>query len=336
MPLSRFARYSRQILLPEIGEKGQRRLRGATAFIAGCGATGSAIASVLVRAGVGRTVIVDRDIVEESNLQRQLLFTEGDIGEPKAVAAAAALRRANTAVEVEGIVADLAADNIEGLLRDASVILDGTDNMEARYIINDASVKHSIPWVYCGAVGTYGMVMAVVPGKGPCLRCLFPEPPAPGALPTCDTAGVLGTAPLAAGALAATGALRLLTGRARPRLIYIDVWKQTLRRLRVERREGCPACARRDFEFLAVKRRGATVLCGRDSVQVSPARKAEVSFDEVTRRLSRVGSVRRTPYLLRAEVEGVVISLFPDGRAIITGISDEKRARTLYSKFIGA
>jgi len=246
-------RYERQVLLDEVGEPGRARLAAGSAAVLGCGALGSMIASVLVRAGVGRVRLVDRDVVEQSNLHRQILYDEHDVasGLHKATLAARKLSRVNSEVQVEGLVLDIGAGNVEGLVKDVAVVLDGTDNFEARYLINDACVKLGKPWIYGGVVGTSGMTLAITPGRGPCLRCIFPRPPEPGTFPTPETRGVLGSLPMVIGAMQATRALSVLLGRPpAPDLVNLNLWDGAYQAVKVLRDEDCPACAGRQFEFL--------------------------------------------------------------------------------------
>ena len=249
-------RYERQMLLPELGEEGQRELLASRVVIVGCGALGSNLATLLVRAGVGYVRIVDRDLLETHNLHRQVLFDEDDLGRSKAVAAARKLRRINSGVTVEEHHEEVNAANLEQYVSDVDVVLDGTDNFETRFLVNDACVKHGIPWVYGGVIGCTGMTMTVLPGSGPCLRCLFPDPPPPGVLPTTATHGVLNTAPALIADLQATEAIKLLVRPEdlRVDLLSVDLWGRSFRSLEVERDPSCPTCGQRHFEFLAKKK----------------------------------------------------------------------------------
>lgn len=335
-------RYSRQILLPEIGAAGQRRLLASSAAVIGCGALGSVLAGTLVRAGVGRVKIVDRDIIEVNNLQRQILFDEEDIarGLPKAVAAAEKLRRVNSQVSIEPLVADVNPGNVEEIIGDVDLVLDGTDNFETRFLINDACVKHDVPWVYGAVVATYGMSMAIIPHRTPCFRCVLAGMPPPGSAPTCDTVGVLGPAVSIVASLEATEGLKLLMGKddeLHGRLLYVDAWQGTLERLEVIKGDTpCPACDLGQFEFLEA-REGSyiTRLCGREAVQVSVRGAARVSFPELARRLEAVGQVTFNDYMLRFGLDSCELTLFPDGRAIIKGTADEAMARSLYARYVG-
>lgn len=334
-------RYIRQIIFPPMGEEGQRRLLDSSVVIIGCGGLGCNIASLLTRAGVGHIRLVDRDYVELDNLHRQVLFDEEDVerGWPKAVTAAEKLRKINSQVKIEPLVADVHHRNIEEIIKDIDLILDGTDNFETRYLINDACVKHDTPWVYGGAVGSYGMTMDIIPHQTPCFRCLFPQIPPPGATPTCDTAGILGAVPALIGAIEANEALKLLTGKGRPNegLIHIDLWENTFEVFQVARREDCPACGQGKFDFLEAKEVAmVTSLCGRNAVQITPVTGATISLPSLAKRLEAIGQVTFNEFLLRFQVNDYLITVFPDARAIIRGTSDETVARNLYAKYIGA
>jgi adenylyltransferase/sulfurtransferase len=334
------ARYSRQVRYEPIGEGGQARIRAAGVVLVGCGALGSVAADQLVRAGVGRLRLIDRDFIELSNLQRQSLFDEDDIaaGLPKAEAATRKLRRVNHEVAIEGVVADLNASDIARLCGDADVIVDGTDNVETRYLINDFAVKTGRPWVYAGCVGAEGRVLAVVPGRGACLRCIWDEPPPPGALETCDTAGVLASAAAAVASLAVIETLKLIVGRQDELggLIAVELWRGQWRRFAPRRDvDQCPCCALHRFEFLDGRRGSATTtLCGRNAVQILPAA-ACIDLDALERRLRPFGDVRRSAYLLQAAIGEYTITLFPDGRAIIQGTTDASAARSVLARYVG-
>ena len=340
--MDKLDRYARQLALDEIGEARQRQLLASTAVVVGCGALGTHIADALVRAGVGRVRVVDRDFVELNNLQRQVLFDEEDAAGalPKAIAAAEKLQRVNSQVQVEPVVTDVNPGNVEQLLGDADIVLDGTDNFETRLLLNDACLKLNLPWVYGGVVGTYGMTMSIIPHETPCFRCFLSELPAPGSTPTCETVGVLGPAVSAIAALEVTEALKLLTGQKGAlygQLLYLDVWDGELRRLTVSKGDGtCPACELGKFEFLESREGSwATSLCGRDAVQVVVRRGAKVSFGRLAERLRSVGQVSFNDYMLRFRVDTYELSLFPDGRAIIKGCTDLALGRALYARYIG-
>jgi molybdopterin-synthase adenylyltransferase len=336
-------RYSRQILFEGIGEDGQKRLSESKAVIIGCGALGAIQAETLGRAGVGHLVLVDRDFVEESNLQRQIMFDESDALArlPKAVAAAARIARVNSDITVEPIVTDVNFENIEEIISDANVVLDGTDNFETRFLINDACVKSKISWIYGAAVGSYGLTMTVRPGDSPCIRCVLETMPEPGAGPTCDTAGVIMPIVSTIASIQATEALKLLTGRTdklHHSLIQFDLWDFTFSKIDLERlppREDCPACSG-DFEFLrGVGRQVATTLCGRNSVQIARRGRSEVDFSELAERLRPAGEVTFNDFLLRFKIDDYDITVFRDARSIIRGTTDPAVARGLYAKYIG-
>jgi adenylyltransferase/sulfurtransferase len=336
-------RYSRQILLQKIGAEGQRRLGSSRALVVGMGALGTALASLLVRAGCGFVRIVDRDFIELDNLQRQTLFDEDDIakGLPKAVAAAEKLRRANASVAVEAVVADVTAGNITRLVEGSDVVLDGCDNVETRLLLNDACLKLRVPWVYGAAIGMTGATMPIVPGQGPCFRCIVPSQPAPGALPTCETVGVLGTVPQIVASLQVTEAIKILTGHVADlvtQMRYVDVWVGIIEALEIGKgKEPCPACDLARFEFLEGTRGGGSAkMCGRTAVQVDPGKVAPADFQALSVRLGSLGEVKFNQYMLRFHAGDKEIVLFPDGRAIIKGTSDESAARALYARFIGA
>ena len=332
-------RYSRQVLFPGIGADGQRRLMESRVAIVGCGATGSALASLLARAGVGNLRIIDRDYVEPSNLQRQVLFDEKDAAEslPKAIAACRKIVLFNSQIVAEPHVSDLTPENVDQLLTSVQLILDGTDNFETRYLINDYAVKNSLPWIYVSAVGSYAVTMNVVPGETACLACLFPDVPL-GMVETCDTAGILNSAVNLAASIAATETLKLLTGarqQLRRTLLSHDLWLN--RRAEISAgnpRPGCRTCGTRDFVHLAGAGRPHITLCGRNSVQIHEHHRP-VNLDDMSKRLQPHGSVRHTDFILKFWKEPYELTLFPDGRAIIKGTTDTALARSLYARYIG-
>jgi molybdopterin/thiamine biosynthesis adenylyltransferase len=333
-------RYSRQILFAPIGAEGQQRLAASSVVLVGCGATGSVLASTLVRAGIGKLRIVDRDYVEQSNLQRQSLFDEKDAAEslPKAVAAARRLCAINSAVAVEPHVADLTPANAKKLLSGADLLLDGTDNFETRYLINDFAVSADVPWIYAAAVGSYAATMNVLPGDTACLACMFPEAPK-GMVETCDTAGILNSAANLAASIAATEALKLLVG-ARPELrrtlLGWDLWSNLSSEISATtRRADCQVCGRKEFVHLAGEGRAHITLCGRDSVQIHE-RERPVDFGELSTRLEPHGRVRHNQFVLKFWREPYEMTLFPDGRAIVKGTTDTAIARSLYARFVGS
>lgn len=335
-------RYSRQILFRGIGEDGQTRLSGARVAIVGCGATGSALAGLLARAGVGTLRIIDRDYVEPSNLQRQCLFDESDAAEslPKAVAAARKVTAFNSNIAVEPKVEDLVPGNIEALLEGMSLILDGTDNFETRYLINDFAVDRSLPWIYSAAVGSYGVTLNVLPGETACLACIFPDSPR-GMVETCETSGILNSAVNFVASIAATEALKLLVaGKSattlRRTLLSFDLWTNEHAEISAEKpRSGCRACGQRDFIHLAGQGRPHITLCGRNSVQIHE-RQRPVDFAELDRRLQPHGMVRHNDFVLKFWHEPYELTLFPDGRAIIKGTTDTAVARSLYARYVGS
>jgi adenylyltransferase/sulfurtransferase len=332
-------RYSRQVIFPGIGKEGQEKLARSTVVVIGCGALGTVAATALARAGIGTLRIIDRDFIEYHNLQRQILFDEEDVRLqiPKAIAAARHLKAANSAIEVEGIVADVNYRNVERLVEAADVIVDGLDNLETRYLINDVSLKLGIPWIYGAAVSSFGMMMAVLPGRTPCIRCLFPSLPPLGQSATCDTAGVLNAAPMVVGALQAGETIKVLLGEGTPGLITVDLWSAEFERLTVAPAPSadCPAC-HRQYDFLD-GRSGVrtTSLCGQNAVQVLGSGDATLSFDEVARGLRSIGQVDYNEFMLRFAVDGHEMVIFPDGRAIVKGTNDESVARGLYAKYVG-
>lgn len=333
-------RYSRQELFAGIGPEGQARLGRGTAAVVGVGALGSVLAEMLARAGVGSLRLIDRDFVEESNLQRQSLFTEEDVerGLPKAVAAAARLRAINSGVELRPVVADLEPDNAARLLAGVDVVLDGTDNFETRFLVNDVCLRSGVPWVYGACVGSYGLALAVRPGATPCLRCLLQERPAPGSGPTCDTAGVVAPIVHVVAGVQAAEALKLLAGRADdllPGLVTVDLWGGLFEVMDLAgRRPSCPACTAGRFETADVA--ASAVLCGRDAVQIRPPAPAALDLAELATRLAGAGTVVRNDYLLRFRAQDADLAVFADGRAIVKGVRDAAQARGVYAKYIGA
>ncbi|HEY6041524.1 MAG TPA: ThiF family adenylyltransferase [Anaerolineae bacterium] len=335
------SRYLRQFIFAPLGEAGQEKLLAARVLLVGCGATGSVIANTLVRAGVGQLVIVDRDFVELNNLQRQILFDEEDIAEglPKAVAAANKLAKINSSVAVEPVVADVNAENIEDLMRDAALVLDGTDNFETRYLVNDACVKHNKPWIYGGAVGSSGMTMNIRPIETACFRCIFPHAPAPGTLPTCDTAGVLAPIVNVIASLVCAEAIKLLTGaldQLNRGLVSIDLWDNSFETYSVHRRADCLTCQERTFEYLTAEQGTVTaLLCGKNAVQIRPAHKHKVNLSYLANRLADLGSVSFNEYLLKFKTPRIELTVFPDARTIVQGTEDESVAKSLYAKYVG-
>ncbi len=333
-------RYSRQVLFPGVGAEGQRRLATARVAIVGCGATGSALASLLARAGVGTLRIIDRDYVEPSNLQRQSLFDENDAAEsvPKALAAARKIAAFNSGIVVEPQVADLTPANVASLLANSDLVLDGTDNFETRYLVNDYAVEQGRPWIYAAAVGSYGVTMDVLPGETACLACVFPAPPR-GVVETCDTSGILNSAVNLVASVQATEALKLLVGardRLRRTLLSFDVWTNERSEISTTRpRADCQTCGEREFIHLEGKGRPHITLCGRNSVQIHE-RERPIDFAAMTERLKPHGTVRHNDFVLKFWREDYEMTLFPDGRAIIKGTTDTAVARSLYARYVGS
>lgn len=338
------ARYVRQMRYSPIGETGQRRLLDSRVLICGCGALGSVLANTLARAGVGTLRIVDRDFLELNNLQRQVLYDERDVaaGLPKAIAAQAKLRQINSQIEVDAIVADVDHTNLPKLLDGMQLILDGTDNFAIRFLLNDASLKFRIPWIYGGCIGAEGQTMSILPGETACFRCLMGDSPPPGSTPTCDTAGILGPIINIIASMQSAEAIKVLTGQldaVNRNLTVIDLWDNQIRQIKLNSMrhdDKCDACSGRDFPWLEGKRGAhSAVLCGRNSVQISHPDRHALSLERLAEKLSSVGKVTTNRFLLRLSVDPYLITVFPDGRAIIGGTEDLSEARTVYDKYIG-
>jgi molybdopterin/thiamine biosynthesis adenylyltransferase len=339
-------RYSRQILFAPIGGEGQRKLLKSKVAVVGMGALGTVLANHMVRAGVGFVRLIDRDFVEWSNLQRQMLYDENDAAEskPKAMAAAEQLAACNSQVTIEPAVTDLNALNAEELLSDVDLILDGTDNFAVRFLINDVSVKHRIPWIYGGAVSSRGVTMTVIPGESPCLRCVFGQAPEQGTAETCDTAGVIGPIIHVVASYQSAEALKILAGKKEQlhnKMIQFDLWHNHFSSLDMARarKEECPACGLNRYEYLEAELGEETIqsLCGRNSVQIQPLQPASLQLRDWAVRLGALGRVELNPFLLKLHLNEhqLTIVLFPDGRAIIQGTDDIVRAKSLYSRYIG-
>jgi adenylyltransferase/sulfurtransferase len=330
-------RYSRQIRFEGLGEGGQEKLLAATVAIVGCGALGSFHAGAMARAGVGRLILIDRDYLETSNLQRQWLYEETDVQRalPKAAAAAAHVREINSACLVDAHIADLTAANTEELLDGAAVILDGCDNFETRYLINDYAVSRGVPWIYGGAVGSYGIVMPVMPGETACLVCVYPQPPG-GAQPTCETMGVLNPVTSMVASLQCAEATKILAGvEPADRITTIDIWTGLIRQVRRPSRDpGCRVCADRNFEYLNAAKRTPISLCGRNAVQIHE-RMRPLDLAALRRNLEPLGDVRANEFALRFFPAPYEMTVFPDGRAIIKGTTDIGVARSLYARYVG-
>ncbi len=345
------------MLFSGVGEAGQAALRNARVLLVGCGALGCVLADAMTRAGVGHLRIVDRDFVELSNLQRQILFTEDDVEShfPKSVAAANRLRRVNSEIEIEPIVADVDFTNIRSLAEGVDLILDGTDNFEIRYLVNDVSLETGIPWIFTGCTGSHGQMMPIIPGQSGCLRCLMENPPPPGSTETCDTAGVLGPAIGVIASLQAALALRILVAKGTDKgtderlmagiplqLTIVDVWDLSFRQVDVSKLKNstrCPACHAGERLWLAgTQASGSTILCGRNAVQVAPAEKMQLSLKELAQRLESAGEVTFNPFLVRVAIAELALEMtvFPDGRAIVKGTEDSAVARAAYSRYVGS
>jgi molybdopterin-synthase adenylyltransferase len=334
-------KYSRQMLFEPIGREGQEHLRASCAVLVGCGAIGADVANLLVRSGIGRLRILDRDFVELSNLQRQSLFDESDAAEalPKAVAAERHLRAINSDVQVEGIVADVNTQNVGELLSGFPLILDGTDNFETRFLVNDFAVKSGIPWIYAAAVASYGITMTILPEQTACLACLLDSRGGIGLEETCDTIGVLGPIVNLVASLEVAEALKLLSGRTSTlhrRLISCDVWSGRFQSVQPERNPQCRVCARHEFAHLTGEAQPHITICGRDSVQIHE-RSRSLDLPALQARLaSTIPDVRQNGFLLRFRIPPYEMTVFSDGRAILKGSKDPAVARSLYAKYIGS
>ena len=339
-------RYSRQIRFPQIGEDGQAKLRDARVLLVGCGALGSSIADTLVRSGVGFLRIVDRDFLEISNLQRQVLFDENDVEQmlPKAVAAAQHLRRINSTAVIEPIVADVDAGNIEGFAQNVDLIMDGSDNFEIRFLINDVSIKHTIPWVYGGCLGADGQTMTILPGQSGCLNCLMLDgPPPPGTTATCDSFGILSPIINVIASIQSLEAIKILTKRfdaVSKKLQVFSLWENQMRSIDVSQlrdKVDCPACKQRTFAWLSGEQGSqSAVLCGRNSVQLSFGDCKQINLNELASRLEKLGEVKLNQFMLRFLSGEFTITVFKDSRAIITGTDDPAVARKIYTQYLGS
>lgn len=337
-------RYIRQTIFAPIGKSGQEKISNASVVLVGCGALGSAAADQLARAGVGRLRLIDRDFVEIHNLQRQSLYTEADVADrtPKAIAAAQRLATVNSGIEIEPVIDDLDPTNIARLLGGFDLIIDGTDNFETRYLLNDYAVANGVPWIYGGVIGGYGMTMTIRPGITACLRCVFPEPPPAGTAPTCDTAGVIGPAVHAVASFEVAEALKYLVGahdHLNNGLLSFDLWNLSTDRIPTGGpRSDCPCCNKHEYPYLNKPQDDReTVLCGQDSVQVRLRQPISLDLDALSRRLANTGEVKLNKFLLRFtdEATGRELTVFPDGRAIVRGTTDGDEARRLYDVYVG-
>ncbi len=335
-------RYSRQVLFREIGKSGQERLLNSSVLLVGCGALGAAHAEMLARAGVGKLRIVDRDFVEVTNLQRQTLYKESDAAErlPKAIAAKSRIAEINSEIEVEAIIVDVNYSNIESLIDGCDLVLDGTDNFQVRYLLNDACVKHGKMWIYGAAVSSYGTTMTIIPGETPCLRCIFDEMPDAGSSPTCDTAGVIMPIIATVSATQVSEALKILVGdmdSLHRSLMQFDVWANDRQRIKLgEPNPDCKTCGQNIYEFLdAETQEFSAVLCGRNAVQIAPPAQTKIDLVSLAERISLVTDVKQNEYLLRFMSGENEITIFRDGRAIVKGTDDISTARSLYAKYVG-
>lgn len=338
-------RYSRQLLFRPLGPRGQQRLVDGGVLIVGCGALGSHVADLLVRCGVGVVRLVDRDFVEESNLHRQSLFRESDVegGLPKAIAAGERLREINSHIRIETFVEQVDADTIGDLAADMALLVDGTDNFDTRFLINDFALKNGLPWVYGACVGAYGLTATIVPGRSPCFRCLIDSLASAAGAETCDTAGVIPPAPALIASIQAAEAIKILSGadEAVSRdLIAVDLWNNSMQRFRLDRdplARDCPACNAGVYDYLEGERgTRSIILCGRNAVQIQPSRTGRIDLEDLAARLKEHGEVVVNRFLLRVSIEAITVAVFNDGRAIISGTSDPVRARTLYDRYVGS
>lgn len=335
-------RYSRQVLFPEIGRAGQEKLLDSRVLIVGCGALGASHAEMLSRAGVGKLRIVDRDFVEFTNLQRQTLFKESDATErlPKAAAAKKRIAEINSDIEIEEIIADVNYSNIESLIEGCDLVLDGTDNFQVRYLVNDACVKHSKTWIYGAAVSSYGTTMTIIPGKTPCLRCIFEEIPDAGSSPTCDTSGVIMPIIATVSAVQVTEALKILVGHSRDlhgSIMQFDVWQNDWRKIKLSGpNPECKTCGKSVFEFLeAESQEFSAVLCGRNAVQIAPPKPTTLDLGALAEKLKDLSSVKQNEYLVRFDAGEFEVTVFRDARAIVRGTDDVSTAKSLYARFVG-
>jgi len=335
MPVSE--RYSRQTLLKNIQKEGQKKLANSHVVVIGCGALGTTIANNLARSGVGHIKLIDRDIIELNNLQRQNLFNEHDVGLPKASIAAEKLKDVNSEIKIDSVIDDVTHKNIENLIKDVDVVLDGTDNMLVRLLINDACVKHNIPWVYGGAIETYGMTMNIIPNKTPCFRCIIPDLPDAGLLPTCDNVGVLNSIPTIISSIQSTEAIKILLKKdVNKDLLIYDVWSHDFQKIRIKKKKHCECCGKHNYEFLNAKKKETMIsLCGRGAIQIIPAKSMKISFEALSKKLKKLGEVENREIILRFRIPKYELNVFRNGRTIIIGTNDKKIAKSLYAKYIG-
>jgi len=333
-----FKRYSRQIVLKNIGLDGQRRLLNKRVVIIGLGALGSMSAMLLARIGVGEIKIVDRDYVEIDNLHRQILYDEEDAVYklPKAEAAANKLKKINSSITITPVVSHVSHRNIENIVEGYDIIIDGTDNFETRFLINDVAIKNNIPWIYGSAIETYGMTMNIVPGETPCLRCIMREPPPPASLPTCETVGIIPSIASIISSIQVTEAIKILLNKSyRKDLFIVDVWNNEFTSIKINVDKNCPVCTLGEYEYLEGREYKTSVLCGRNAIQILPDREVSINLSSLAEKLSKIGKVRLSKFILHANISGYELSIFKDGRAIIKGTTDEKIAKSLYTRYIG-
>lgn len=331
-------RYQRQITLPQIGKEGQRIIQDSSILIVGCGALGTHTANALVRGGVGEVTIVDRDYLEITNLHRLGLLDEKDLSKPKALAVKGKLSRINSEVNIFAQATDVNSSNVEKFIQGKDLVCDCTDNLLTRYLINDACIKHRLPWIYAAVIGTTGMTMEVLPEQGPCLRCLYPNQPPPGSLPTCETAGVVNTIPQVISALQVNGAYKILLGEVNlpVELTTYDIWTNRMDNTEIKRNEKCICCSDGNYQYLEAELgQTVTVLCGREAVQVNPLRREKMDLVSLRDKLEEIGEVEKVQGMLRLKVENYQLNVFGDGRAIIKGTDDEEKARSLYTRYLG-
>jgi len=335
------SRYSRQILFSEIGEDGQEMIQKASVLIIGCGALGTMSANHMARAGIGRIKIADRDYVELDNLQRQIMFDEDDARDrlPKVFAAEKKLKKINSEIRIEPLFQDVNPSNIEPLVCTVDLVLDATDNIETRFLINDACIKNGVPWIYGGVIGSSGMTMNIIPGKSACFRCFNENPPPPGIMPTCDTVGVLNGVPGIIASIQVTEALKILTGRQKASnvLLHIDLWESMFSQLKITQNPDCPTCGLGRFDFLSGDTYSETFsLCGRNAVQITPAGDNIIDLKTMKERLMPLGDVHDNGFFLSFKIDRYELNIFPEGRTMIKRTTDESIARSLFAKYIGA
>ncbi len=330
------SRYSRQIILEQIGQEGQTILLHSRVVVIGCGALGTNITGNLTRVGIGTLLIIDRDIVELNNLQRQILFDEKDIGFPKVIAAFEKLKNINTEINIEPVLKDVNNTNIEDLIAESDVVVDATDNFQTRMIINDACVKKKIPWIYAGVIQTHGMTMNILP-EGPCFQCILPSIPAPGSTPTCETAGVLNTIVNIIASIESTEVIKILLKKdIEKKLVFYDVWHHQFERVEVKKNNGCECCVKKNFKFLETEKREMILELCDNAIQIFPPTETKINLKKIARQLTKVThKVSVSDYLLKFQAENKDITVFSDGRAIIKGTGDKGVAKSIYTRYLG-